>query len=102
MSNGREVVVQNEMSVYNLNDILSPHLAMNDISNAVALRADVHKTFDDKKVVFVPKSGRWVTHFLKQTHNMGGQYHNVQGRRTSMRISHYFSVDSKSFGSHRK
>ena len=52
MSNGREVVVQNEMSVYNLNDILSPHLAMNDISNAVALRADVHKSFDDKKVVF--------------------------------------------------
>ncbi|MCJ1345715.1 hypothetical protein MMC31_003924 [Peltigera leucophlebia] len=48
---------ENEMSVYNVNDILSPHIAMNDILNAVALRADVHKIFDDEKFVFVPKDG---------------------------------------------
>lgn len=69
--------LKNEMSVYNLNDILSSHLVMNDISNAVALRADVHKVFDDKKFVFVPKDGRWVTHFLRQTRSVGSRFHNV-------------------------
>ena len=68
---------ENEMSVYNLNDILSPHMAMNDISNTVTLRAGVHKIFDDKKFVFVPKAGRWVTHLLRHTHNMGSIFHNV-------------------------
>lgn len=61
---------ENEMSVYNLNDILSPYVA---ISNAVALRADVHKIFDDKKFVLVPKAGRWLRH----THNMGSIFHNL-------------------------
>jgi hypothetical protein len=34
-----------------------------DICNAIALRSDVHSTFDDRKLVFAPKESRWVVHF---------------------------------------
>ena len=62
---------------YNAPDLLSGSTMMFDISNAMALREDIHKVFNDRKFVFVPKPGRWVAHFLMPTHNMGTRYHNT-------------------------
>ena len=51
-------------------------LAVDDINNRVLLRADLHKTFDDNKFVFVPKDGEIVVHMLELSSELTGIYHN--------------------------
>jgi hypothetical protein len=46
----------NEMSLYNLNPQMNGTRTMDDISNAMLLRADLHQLFDAAKFVFVPKA----------------------------------------------
>ncbi|KAF1347470.1 hypothetical protein BDV97DRAFT_200627 [Delphinella strobiligena] len=67
----------NGMSQYNLNRQLVQDTVVDDISNAVALRPDLHTTFDAKRFVFVPKKGKWVVHFTDLTSDLGRLYHNT-------------------------
>lgn len=67
----------NSMGKYNLNlDLQDDHL-VDDICNAVALRSDIHRAFDDRMFVFVPKESRWVVHFFGLTNSLGRLYHNI-------------------------
>jgi len=68
------------LSVYNLNQMLPRHHTINDISNAISLRWDVHRAFDDRKFVILPKEGSWVIHFLSPTKDLGKLYHNTAVR----------------------
>ncbi|TKA59822.1 hypothetical protein B0A49_14042 [Cryomyces minteri] len=67
----------NGMSQYNLNRQLTQDAVVDDISNVIALRSDIHTTFDDKKFVIVPKKGQWVVHFTDLTNDLGRLYHNT-------------------------
>lgn len=52
-------------------------LAICDINNILLLRADLHKSFDDKKFTFLPKDGQIVTHMLWPSCELSLVYHNV-------------------------
>ena len=82
----------NEMSIYNLNPQMTGAQSMDDVSNAMLLRADLHKSFDAQKFVFVPKASRpvhglsttdntpehiFVIHLLSPSQELGILYHNV-------------------------
>lgn len=67
----------NGMIQYNQNKSLSGDYIMDDVCNAMALRSDIHKAFDDGKFVCVPKESRWVVHFLDLTNTLGPFYHNT-------------------------
>lgn len=69
--------LMNHMSRYNANQMLPSDFGTDDVSNAIALRSDIHTAFDDRTFVFVPKEGSWVPHFLVATHDLGRQYHNT-------------------------
>ena len=49
---------------------------MDDISNAITLRSDLHTAFDDRRFLLTRKASQWVVHFLELTNELGGQYHN--------------------------
>ena len=68
---------ENRMGRYNLNLDLEDDHMLDDISNTVALRSDVHRIFDERKFVFVPKESRWVVHFFGLTNTPGQLYHNT-------------------------
>ncbi|KAJ9633805.1 hypothetical protein H2199_009218 [Coniosporium tulheliwenetii] len=67
----------NGMSQYNLNRQLIQDAVVDDISNVIALRSDIHTTFDDRKFVIAPKKGQWVVHFTDLTSDLGRLYHNT-------------------------
>lgn len=67
----------NGMAQYNLNEQLIQDSVVDDISNVLALRSDIHTTFDDRKFVIVPKDGQWVVHFTHLTRDLGRLYHNT-------------------------
>ncbi|KAM3547455.1 hypothetical protein ARSEF4850_010020, partial [Beauveria asiatica] len=50
-----------------------------DPSNAILLRSDIHTLFDAKRIMIVPKQGKWVTHVLYGTAHdeLAECYHNV-------------------------
>ncbi len=66
----------NDMSRYNRNQALQIQWAIDDVSNGIVLRPDLHKAFDDRKFAIVPKQNRWVAHFLGRTNKLGALYHN--------------------------
>jgi hypothetical protein len=66
----------NSMGRYNLNTMLHGDTAVDDVSNCIALRSDIHKAFDDGKFVMVPKEGKWVVQFLGLTSTLGKRFHN--------------------------
>lgn len=65
------------MQQYNISRSLSPDCCTDDLSNALALRADIHRIFDEARFVIVPKENTWVAHFLQITHSLGYLYHNT-------------------------
>ncbi|KAK5015469.1 hypothetical protein LTR60_002859 [Cryomyces antarcticus] len=67
----------NGMSQYNLNRQLTQDAVVDDITNVVALRSDIHTTFDERKFVIVLKKGQWVVHFTDLTNDLGRLYHNT-------------------------
>lgn len=74
----RDWFVDNAMTKYNIKaDLTSPYIA-DDVSNAIPMRPDLHKAFDDRIFVLVPKSNHWVVHFLAPTLNLGNLYHNTE------------------------
>ena len=66
-----------ELERYNISATLSGPTSIDDMANAVALRRDVHVELDKHTFVFVRKLGKWVSHFLDPTHNLGPEHHNV-------------------------
>lgn len=67
---------KNGMRQYNSRFNTSGLLITDDTANAMAMRADIHRAFDDCKFAIVRKKGCWVTHFLETTHELGAVYHN--------------------------
>ncbi|KAK5019448.1 hypothetical protein LTR39_000373 [Cryomyces antarcticus] len=67
----------NGMGDYNLNDTLADEVITDDISNAIGLRPDIHKAFDDRRFIIVRKQDQWVVHFTNLTQNLGHRYHNT-------------------------
>ena len=61
---------------YNINKMLGNYF-VDDISNAIALRPDIHKAFDDRKFLITYKNSTWALHFLGLTNQLGGLYHNT-------------------------
>lgn len=67
----------NGMDHYNENRNLAGDSVTDDISNAIALRSDIHTLFDSGSFVIVPKELRWVAHFCRFTNTIGSLYHNT-------------------------
>jgi hypothetical protein len=67
---------KNGMRQYNARLDISGDVITDDVANALAMRADIHRAFDDCKFVLVPKCGRWTIHFLEKTYDLGRIYHN--------------------------
>ncbi|KAK5016936.1 hypothetical protein BJ546DRAFT_1013128 [Cryomyces antarcticus] len=68
---------RNMMQRHNLNKRLIGDQVINDLSNVTALRMDLHRAFDSKKLVLVPKMKEWVVHFIDVTSHLGQLYHNT-------------------------
>ena len=67
---------RNSMDIYNSKRSLGDYL-LDDVSNAIALRSDVHTTFDEKRFLISRKKSKWIIHFLELTNELGGLYHNT-------------------------
>jgi hypothetical protein len=68
---------KNGMAQYNMNGQLVRDAVIDDITNAIALRSDLHSIFDSAKFVIVPKQDAWVAHFTHLTNDLGKLYHNT-------------------------
>lgn len=67
----------NNMPKYNSNQLLSTTNLMRDISNAVLLRKDIHKAFDDRMMMFFPKDSKgFAVHVLEPAPDLCLLYHN--------------------------
>ncbi|KAI4181236.1 MAG: hypothetical protein L6R41_006740 [Letrouitia leprolyta] len=66
----------NNMKRYNRNQALPQNYLLDDGTNGLALRPDVHDEFDDAGFIFTRKQQNWVVHFLRETHNLRPTYHN--------------------------
>ena len=60
-------------------------------ANLMLLRADLHKIFDDKKFVIVPKKGRLVSHFLVPAEKYVYMHQNSEIRPTGVAIDFFFA-----------
>lgn len=67
---------KNGMRRYNARLDISGDFITDDIANALAMRADIHRAFDDCKFILTRKRGEWAIHFLEQTYDLGRMYHN--------------------------
>lgn len=67
---------KNGMRRYNARLDISGDVLTDDMANALAMRADIHRAFDECKFVLVRKCGRWTVHFLEKTYDLGRMYHN--------------------------
>lgn len=66
------------MKQYNHNDLNSSNWQIDDMSNLIALREDIHTAFDRQRMfAIVPKQGKWNIHFSQPSHNLGPLYHGV-------------------------
>jgi len=66
-----------EMHKYNLKRNLAEGQDIDDTRNAITLRQDLHSTFDKGYFAFVPKCGKWVSHFLQESDDFGPTYHDT-------------------------
>ncbi|KAL9616337.1 MAG: hypothetical protein Q9160_008780 [Pyrenula sp. 1 TL-2023] len=67
---------ENGLRRYNAQIHMSGDAIVDDMANALAMRADIHRAFDDCNFVLVPKCGHWTVHFLEKTYDLGPMYHN--------------------------
>jgi hypothetical protein len=65
------------MDRYNSQLELSGDVATDDMANAIALRPDIYKAFDQGYFLITRKKKSWVPHFLRITHDLGSDYHQV-------------------------
>lgn len=74
----QEWFTRNAMSRYNGDTTLDSRHLIRDIGNAMLLRCDIHKQFDDRIFVFFPKAKDCVVlHMLAPTPDIGLLYHNT-------------------------
>lgn len=66
----------NAMTRYNRKKMLPGFYTLDDAGNGIALRRDIHFSFDSKSFAIVPKNGKWVTHFFDLTNDYGPEHHN--------------------------
>ena len=64
------------MQQYNDKQDLSGDDVTDDMANAILLRCDIHRAFDNAKFVIVPKEGQWTPYFLDKTVHYSTEYHN--------------------------
>lgn len=68
---------RNTMSIYNSNQTI---VGMDDVANAILLRADLHLAFDEPKFTFVPKdvgnNARLAIHLVDTSEELVELYHN--------------------------
>ncbi|RPB23651.1 hypothetical protein L211DRAFT_235210 [Terfezia boudieri ATCC MYA-4762] len=83
--------VSRGMSLFNLNQALSPAYITSDVLNCLLLRDDVYRVFDDAKLVIVPKNGKYVSHFVQQTTNLGHLYHNCESWELGVRAEFLYA-----------
>ncbi|KEF50884.1 uncharacterized protein A1O9_13065 [Exophiala aquamarina CBS 119918] len=70
---------QNSMWKYNVDLSLDPDNLLNDMSNLVLLRSDLHVGLDERKFIFYPKGdGSFVVHLLEPTPDLAQLFHNVK------------------------
>lgn len=70
--------LSNTMSRYNVNGSLDPSNLMNDHTNAILLRSDLHSAFDERLFALFPKDARgYAVHMLEPTLDIGPLYHNT-------------------------
>ncbi|EJP60774.1 uncharacterized protein BBA_10277 [Beauveria bassiana ARSEF 2860] len=69
---------RNSMFTYTANPDLSSDMRCAD--NAILLRRDLHKLWDDHRFAFVPKQGKWVLHALwrSPSNELETEYHNLE------------------------
>ncbi|KAI4121473.1 MAG: hypothetical protein LQ341_007403, partial [Variospora aurantia] len=67
----------NAMGRYNLNRLLTVDARIDDMSNATAMRSDIHKAYEKRLFVMVPKDDCWTVHFMEPTYHLGSLYHNM-------------------------
>lgn len=66
------------MQDYNTDEGRTGNMAIYDVNNIMLLRADLHKSFDDRKFAFVPKDGTLVVHMLWASSELSMLYQNVR------------------------
>lgn len=67
---------KNGMRQYNDRLDLPGDCVTDDMANAIAMRADIHRAFDECRFVLVRKNELWVAHFLELTYELGRMHHN--------------------------
>ncbi|KAH0562857.1 hypothetical protein GP486_002530 [Trichoglossum hirsutum] len=67
---------KNSMWQYNRRHDIAGDAVTDDIANALAIRSDIHRAFDEGKFVLARKSNCWAVHFLGNTCDLGRMYHN--------------------------
>ncbi|KAL9593832.1 MAG: hypothetical protein Q9219_007361 [cf. Caloplaca sp. 3 TL-2023] len=82
----------NNMRRYNLNRLLTAEARIDDMSNATAMRSDIHKAYDKRLFVLVPKINCWTVHFMEPTFHLGSLYHNMRVNiHRDLGLEHMFS-----------
>ncbi|KAL8824271.1 MAG: hypothetical protein Q9170_008211 [Blastenia crenularia] len=83
---------ENGMNKYNHNRLLRAEDMTEDMSNSFTMRPDIHRTFDKRVFVIVPKEGCWTVHFLEHTINLGSLYYNMRvNMPADIAVEHMFS-----------
>ncbi|KAL9099501.1 MAG: hypothetical protein Q9163_005006 [Psora crenata] len=75
--------VRNAMDLYTLDVNKVGSKGINNLNNLLMLRSDVHRTYDNKRFVFVPKRDNnqpasFVTHVLNPSQELFDLYHNCK------------------------
>ncbi|KAL7893257.1 hypothetical protein HDV63DRAFT_387472 [Trichoderma sp. SZMC 28014] len=78
------------MFTYTANPDLSSDTCCAD--NAILLRRDLHKMWDDHYFAIVPKKGKWVIHLFRNIspNELESQYHNLELQSLSGVARHFF------------
>lgn len=69
---------KNRMRKYCRNQMLPPEYLLDDGRNAIALRMDIHRAFDDRKFILTPgekPTDDWMVRFIQPTADCGFHYH---------------------------
>lgn len=82
----------NSMSKYNNNTTLDASNLLRDPNNALLLRADLHKAFDDRKFVLFPKDDSgFVVHILQSAADLRLLYHNTRVTIPQCEVNYVFA-----------
>ncbi|KAH8800809.1 hypothetical protein F5884DRAFT_808886 [Xylogone sp. PMI_703] len=82
----------NRMARYNPNRILDADNLLRDPANALLLRSDLHKAFDERQFVYFPKDDKgFVVHVLQSATDLRLLYHNARVDITGCEVNFVFA-----------